>query len=83
MAAQYAYEYGKRWDRRVPRGNLQWLINRLHVSTTDAAIRADIVRRCKENPDFTVPLINASVRYALIVHHRNQDLYHRVTTGRL
>lgn len=81
--SKYAYEYGKRWDRRVPRGNLRWLINKLHVSTSDEAIEADIRRRCQENPDFTAALILASVRYALAVHHSNQDLYHRVTSGRL
>lgn len=80
---RYAYEYGRRWDKRVPRYDVNWLMGRVHVSLSDTQVEADIRRRCRNVDGMTEALIKATVRYALIVHHRNQDLYHRVMTGRL
>lgn len=76
MATTYCYEYGKRWDARVPRGDISWLMGRVHVGTTCAEIEADIRKRCTA-PGYTESLIKQSVAYALECHRRNRDLYAR------
>jgi len=76
----YRYEYGKRWDARVPRGDINWLMGRVHVGVTDEEITADITKRCSA-PGYTPALIRQSIRYALICHKRNRDLYNRVMRG--
>ena len=79
--AQYVYEYGKRWDARIPRGQISFLINKLHVSTPDIKIENDIRERIAhtEIPDWTPSLTKQSIRYAIAVHRANQNLYRRVT----
>lgn len=77
----YRYEFGKRWDARVPRGDIHWLIGRLHVSATEEEIAADITRRCSA-PGYTPSIIRQSVAYALECHKRNRALYSRVMGGR-
>lgn len=76
----WIYEYGKRWDERVPRGDINWLMGRVHVSATEAEIEADIRKRCNA-PGFTPGLVNQSVAYALECHKRNRALYARVMGG--
>ncbi len=77
---QYRYEYGKRWDARVPRYAISHKLGKLHVGTPDAAIEALIREACKA-PGFTPSLIRQSVAYALECHKRNRDLYQYVTGG--
>ena len=79
MTARYAYEYGRRWDRRVPRTDIRWFVDRLHVGTPDDDIAADIRRRATGLPGYTPAIIEASIRYALLRHARNRDLYRHVT----
>ena len=74
-------EFGKRWDRRIPRGDIKWLVNRYHV-TAGAEIETDIRRRCT-HPDFSERLIRQSIAYALACHERNRALFKRVVTGQL
>ena len=80
--AKYVGEFGKRWDERVPRSAISWLMNRLHVSATDEEITADIQKRCTA-PGYTETLIQQSIAYALICHHHNQGLYRDVMRGTL
>lgn len=82
MATKYVSEFGKRWDERMPRSAISWLINRLHVSISDEEIERDIRNRCTA-PGYTEPLIKQSVSYALECHKRNRDLYHDVVCGRV
>jgi hypothetical protein len=77
---EYVSEFGKRWDRRVPRADIHWLMGRVFVGTADEEVAAETRHRCTA-PGFTEVLIKASIRYALICHKRNQELYHYVTTG--
>ena len=76
----YRYEYGKRWDARVPRGDIHWLIGRVHVGTPEDEIAADIAKRCTA-PGYTPSLIRQSVAYALECHRRNRELYRHVMRG--
>ena len=80
--AQYRYEYGKRWNARVPRHSISQLMARVHVGTSDDDISADIRKRCNA-PGYTERLIKQSIAYALECHKRNRDLYRRVMSGRI
>lgn len=73
--AVYRYEYGKRWDSRVPRADISWLMGRVHVGTTDAEITADIHKRCDGKPGYTDSIIRQSIAYALECHRRNRKLF--------
>jgi hypothetical protein len=75
-------EFGKRWDRRIPRGDIKWLVSRYHVTASSAEIETDIRRRCTQ-PDFSERLIRQSIAYALACHERNRALFMRVVTGQL
>ena len=83
MATKYAYEFGKRWDARIPRDTISWKIGKLHVSTSDEEIEVLIKDRCAKNPNFTPSLTRQSVAYAIACHNKNRDLYHRVASGRI
>lgn len=73
-------QYGKRWDARVPRSDIAWLVGRLHVSESNESIAADIRSRCTA-PGYTESIIRQSIAYALICHARNRGLYQRVMRG--
>jgi len=70
----YRYEYGKRWDARVPRNDIRQLVSRIHVGTSEAEIAEDIRKRCNA-PGYTATIIRQSVAYALECHKRNRELY--------
>lgn len=70
-------EYGIKWDARVPRGDVAWYIGRLHCGTSDEEIAADIRGRMMA-PGYTDALKDQTVRYALLCHARNRDLYRSV-----
>jgi hypothetical protein len=76
---KYAYEYGKRWDARVPRVDLCWLMGRVHVGTPDETVAEDIRQRTK---GFPPTVVRQSIAYALECHRRNQCLYTHVMRGR-
>jgi len=77
---QYAYEYGRRWDARIPRADIRWLVGHRHAASAADEIAADVRKRCN-NPFFTPRLIEQSVAYALECHRRNRELYRRVMRG--
>jgi hypothetical protein len=69
---------------QVPQGSIRWLLGRVHVSTSDAEVEADIRRRLPSK--LTAPLITeaqrkACVKYALKCHRENQALYCHVVYG--
>jgi hypothetical protein len=65
-----------KWNAKVPRGDIHWLVGRMHVSTPDKDVAADIRSRCNA-PGYTPEIVNQSIAYALECHHRNQALYHQ------
>jgi hypothetical protein len=84
--AQFVHEFGKRWDERVPRNAIRHHMGRIHVGVSDEAIAAEItaaVKRSKDADAFTPALVRQSIRFALICHTRNRDLFRRVQAGRL
>jgi hypothetical protein len=78
--AKFAYEFGKRWDVRVPRSDIKHFIARVHVSKTDAEI-AKLIRYGCSAPGFTESLIRQSIRYAQLCHARNVDMFHSIMRG--
>jgi hypothetical protein len=64
----------------IPRHSIEFLVNRLHMSTPDAEVEAALRQRMvTTNPPARVQKM--VVRYALSVHHKNQKLYDFVTGG--
>tara|TARA_R110000765_G_scaffold339739_1_gene429892 strand:+ start:415 stop:648 length:234 start_codon:yes stop_codon:yes gene_type:complete len=70
--AKYAYEYGKRWDKRTPRGAIEWLVNRLHVNETMESVELEIGKRFTD--EFPNHIRRQSLEYARITHTNNQNL---------
>jgi hypothetical protein len=70
----------KAGDRQV----IRFLMDRLHVSTSDADIEADIRARAARS-DMVGPTgyVDALVDYALKIHHENQQTYRDVMGGHL
>lgn len=68
---------------KIPKGQIEWLINRLHVSATDEEISADMERRMKSDPRFTPSIKKQVIKHALKHHAKNQSLFCKVTTGRI
>jgi hypothetical protein len=62
----------------VPKASIQWLVARLHVSTPDSEVEADIRKRVK---DCTAKQTDKCVAYALKCHKHNQALYSHVMRG--
>ncbi len=66
-----------RIDSTVPRHDVSWYMGRVHVGTSDEAVKADIVERCK-GPGYTAGIVRQTVAYALWCHRKNQGLYRSV-----
>jgi len=63
----------------VPKASIQWLVARLHVSTPDSEVEADIRKRMHGHT--TVKQTDKCVAYALKCHKHNQALYSHVMRG--
>lgn len=72
-------EYEKTVPDFVPRGGIHWLMGRVHVSTPDSEIEADIRRRL---PQATEEQLVKCVEYAIACHRENQGLYQAVVSGK-
>lgn len=68
----------------IPKQAIEWFVNRLHVSVTDEEVRADVRKRTNGvDPAWPEAKIVEAEEYAVKHHHKNQELYQRVVTGRL
>ena len=59
---------------QLPAGEIEWLVNRMHISLSDDAVVAAIERRSRHWPE---RFRQQAERYALHCHHRNQRLVAR------
>lgn len=57
-------------------------MGRIHVSTPDAEIEADIRSRLAKNAGITEEMLVECVEYAIACHRENQGLYRSVMTGK-
>lgn len=67
---------------RVPYAGIRLVVDRLHVSTPDADVRADLETRASASGATPAELAEIT-RYALAVHRENRGIYLAVTSGRL
>ena len=63
----------------IPEGHIEWLVNRLHVSTPDREVERLMRSRIADGTSALTS--DAIVKYALKVHHSNQRLYNDVMGG--
>jgi hypothetical protein len=67
----------------IPKGQIRWLVGKLHVSTTDEQVIEDFTNRCDKSPDkITASQKKRIIEYALKEHHANQSLFNSVMSGR-
>ncbi len=76
---QYRYEYGKRWDARLPHYAIASLVDRQHVSMADQDLATIVAEHCGSN--WPAHLKVQAIVYAHVVHNRNRDLYRHVMQG--
>ena len=83
LNARYAYEFGKRWDVKTPRFAIKHHMGRIHVSTRAEDIERDIIAAIdrQNNPEYTPKIRRECVRYALLCHEKNRELYNHVMGG--
>ncbi len=81
MAKKYAYEFGKRWNVKTPRGSIHWLVAKMHVGESDESVAAAIAARIPANPEFTDAIRRECLAYAIECHARNRDLFNHVMRG--
>ncbi len=68
----------------VPKGEIRWLVGRIHVGTPEATVRADIrerLQRAKREGNITEAQILACEDYAIECHKANRDEYSFVMGG--
>ena len=60
-------------ESQIPKFQIRWLTNRLHVAATDEEVRKNIVDRMK--PELYTPAaIKRAGEYAIKCHHENQGI---------
>jgi hypothetical protein len=67
----------------IPKGSIEWIVNKLHVGTSDEAVKTNIRKRCTPDGGWSEAAIVKAEEYAIKCHRKNQDLYRRVMSGRL
>lgn len=73
MRTKYVSEFGQRFDSRVPRRDIAFLVGRFHVSKPDSEIETWI--RSRAPKDCPETLVRHCVRYAITCHHENFKTY--------
>ena len=58
--------------KTIPAGQIEWIVDRLHVGAPDDIVAADIRRRCTAE-GWTEALIARAIKLALARHHANQQ----------
>lgn len=76
---RYVSEFGQRFDARVPRRDITWLVGRFHVSKPDSEIESWI--RSRAPKDCPETLVRHCVRYAIAVHTYNREIFNFVQRG--
>ncbi len=78
----YRYEYGKRWNAKLPRNSIKFLVHRIHCDTPDVKVQEDIRLRCVTS-NISTNMHKACMKYALCVHNEQRNLYHDILRGRI
>jgi hypothetical protein len=67
----------------IPRGQIEFLVGRMHVNEPLGVVAKEIRRRCLTSPGSSKPLCDAAARYAKKVHLDNRIMYLAVSRGML
>jgi hypothetical protein len=70
------------YDKLVPKGQIDFLVGRIHVGTPDSEVEADIRER-SEKAKMSEPQIRANIKYALARHRANRGMYVAVMSGNI
>ena len=73
---EYSYEYGQRWNAKLPRRDITYVVYKQHCGTSDKQV-SDVIREKCEEAGIPPRMIPACIRYALIVHAKQRDLWLR------
>jgi hypothetical protein len=61
-------------DPRIPTGQIDWLVQRLHVGTPDDEISQEIASRLEKGCEADPEILAQACAYALACHRANQEL---------
>lgn len=64
--------------RPIPFGQIQWLVDKMHVGTSDEEVTNDLLARMSH---WTDEEQQEAIKFALRVHAENRKLFHQVNTG--
>tara|TARA_R110000822_G_scaffold218625_3_gene352977 strand:+ start:543 stop:764 length:222 start_codon:yes stop_codon:yes gene_type:complete len=67
--------------KSIPKGEIEFLINREHVSVSDSCIEEIIRNRTIGREGWTEAKIKQAVKHAIKTHHENQGLFDYVMKG--
>lgn len=67
----------------IPTAHIVWIINGLHVGTSNVDVVRNLRHRMDGKPAWTKPLRKAAYRYALEQHKGNRRFYAAVQSGRV
>lgn len=73
-------EFGRSWDRKVPRGDVGYLVDRMHVTDDIEPVLRDIERRMT-HPAFTPRIRRQTLQYARARHEANRATFMHVARG--
>jgi hypothetical protein len=59
----------------IPKDQIRYIVDRLDIDATDAAVRAEIRLRSTPHPGWTQMRVKQAEQYALKLHHGNQSLH--------
>lgn len=65
----------------LPKDMIRYVVDKMHVGTSDAKVRYEIRRRTESNANWTPALVRQAENYAVKVHHDNQKMYAYVMGG--
>lgn len=77
---KFVYEYGHRWNLKLPRNDIRFLVRRMHCSTPEAEVQETIRLRCIDS-NIPINMHKACMRYASCVHNDQAFLFHSVCRG--
>lgn len=67
-------------SKGIPKGQIEWLVDRLHVGTSNAEVEAEIRKRTM-GAGWTPGKVREAVAYALKHHARNRGVFSHVLRG--
>lgn len=73
------------YNEKTPRLSAKYWINKQPVSDGDEEITdklSTLIKQAPNRDEFTPDIIKETIRYALRIHKRNQDVFYAVASGR-